>query len=122
MIPPDHVLCYTVVGTTRAWKVFFGCFLDRIKRPKVMSMVKSGPTALNFVYDFVLTVHLFGTPWIRRILNNLVNVYRILEIRKIYLVFSKIWKIYIVFPKIWGNSQSFMRTYTIGLHFKFLER
>ena len=41
--------------------VFFGRFLlrlSRIKRPRVMSMVKFGPIALNFV----LLVHFFGTP------------------------------------------------------------
>ena len=29
--------------------------------PQVMSMVKFSPLALNFVYDFVLLVHFFGT-------------------------------------------------------------
>ena len=51
-----------VIGKTWAWKVFFGRFLlrlSRIKRPQVMSMVKFGPTTLNFGYDFVLLVHLF---------------------------------------------------------------
>ena len=52
-----------VVGTTWAWKVFFGRFLlrlSRIKRLQVMSMVKFSPTALNFGYDSISTF--FGTP------------------------------------------------------------
>ena len=47
-------------------KCLFGRFvlrLSRIKRLQVMSMGKIGPTALNFVYDFVLSVHFFGTPY-----------------------------------------------------------
>ena len=36
-----------------------GLRLSRIKRSQVMSMVKFGPTTLNFGYDFVLLVHLF---------------------------------------------------------------
>ena len=32
------------------------------KRPHVMSVVKFGPTALNFGYDFVLLVHFLGHP------------------------------------------------------------
>ena len=54
-----------MVGTTWAWKVFFGRFLlrlSRIKRPQVMSMVKFSPIALNFGYDFVLLVHFLGHP------------------------------------------------------------
>ena len=34
----------------------------KIKHPQVMSMVKSGPTALNFGYDFVLLIHFLGYP------------------------------------------------------------
>ena len=49
-----------VVGTTWAWKVFFGQRLSRIKCSQVMPMVKSNPTALNFGYDFVLLVHFLG--------------------------------------------------------------
>ena len=43
--------------------VFFGRFLlglSRIKHPQVMSMVKFGPRALNFGYDFVLLVIFLG--------------------------------------------------------------
>ena len=36
--------------------------LSRIKRPKVMSMVKFSPIALNFGHDFVLLVHFLGHP------------------------------------------------------------
>ena len=46
-------------------KCFFGRFLlrlGRIKSSQVMSMVKFGPEALNFGYDFVILVHFFGTP------------------------------------------------------------
>ena len=32
----------------------------KIKHPQVMSMVKSGPTALNFGYDFVLLIQFLG--------------------------------------------------------------
>ena len=41
------------------WAFRFLLRLSRIKRSQVMSMVKFGPTTLNFGYDFVLLVHLF---------------------------------------------------------------
>ena len=44
-------------------KCFFGRFLlrlGRIKSSQVMSMVKFGPRALNFGYDFVLLVIFLG--------------------------------------------------------------
>ena len=46
-------------------KCFFGRFLlrlGRIKSSQVMSMVKFGPEALNFGYDFVILVHFLGHP------------------------------------------------------------
>ena len=44
---------------------FFGHFLirlSRIKRPQIMSMIKFSPIALNFGYDFVLSIHFLGHP------------------------------------------------------------
>ena len=69
------------VGTTWAWKVFFGRFLlrlSRIKGPQVISMVKFSPIALNFSYDFVLYVHFFG--------DTLYTIYYTSTIGRMYIV------------------------------------
>ena len=51
-----------VAGNPYVWKLIFWSFLIKTKPDQVTFMVKFGPTALNFGYDFVLLVHFLGHP------------------------------------------------------------